>query len=156
MERGNWVMAKMLANSENEVKTPPVTEGYAIASSMDPTSCSVWSLCRTCGTFSNSITPVECGGIEIRIEGAVTYADCDKGKMNIKVEGTPGHSGTTPMHSREDALVTAAQIILAVREVALSRYGEGTVGTVGNIKVNPGVMNVIPGVAEMWVDIRGV
>lgn len=77
-------------------------------------------------------------------------------RLKIRVEGTPGHSGTTPMDSREDALVTAAQIILAVREVALSRYGEGTVGTVGNIKVNPGVMNVIPGLAEMWVDIRGV
>jgi len=77
-------------------------------------------------------------------------------RLKIKVEGTPGHSGTTPMDSREDALVTAAQIILAVREVALSRYGEGTVGTVGNIKAHPGVMNVIPGLAELWVDIRGV
>jgi N-carbamoyl-L-amino-acid hydrolase len=77
-------------------------------------------------------------------------------RLKIKVEGTPGHSGTTPMDSREDALVTAAQIILAVREVALARYGEGTVGTVGNIKAHPGVMNVIPGLAELWVDIRGV
>jgi len=77
-------------------------------------------------------------------------------RLRIKVEGTPGHSGTTPMDSREDALVTAAQIVMAVREVALSRYGEGTVGTVGNLKVHPGVMNVIPGIAEMWVDIRGV
>ncbi len=77
-------------------------------------------------------------------------------RLKIKVEGTPGHSGTTPMDCREDALVTAAQIVLAVREVALSRYGDGTVGTVGNLKVHPGVMNVIPGIAEMWVDIRGV
>jgi len=77
-------------------------------------------------------------------------------RLKIKVEGTPGHSGTTPMDSREDALVTAAQIVMAVREVALERYGEGTVGTVGNIKVYPGVMNVIPGLAELWVDIRGV
>lgn len=77
-------------------------------------------------------------------------------RLKIKVEGVPGHSGTTPMDSREDALVTAAQIVLAVREVALSRYGEGTVGTVGNIKAHPGVMNVIPGLAELWVDIRGV
>jgi beta-ureidopropionase / N-carbamoyl-L-amino-acid hydrolase len=77
-------------------------------------------------------------------------------RLRIKVEGTPGHSGTTPMDSREDALVTAAQIVLAVREVALSRYREGTVGTVGNLKVHPGVMNVIPGIVEMWVDIRGV
>lgn len=77
-------------------------------------------------------------------------------RLKIKVEGTPGHSGTTPMDAREDALVTAAQIVLAVREIALARYSEGTVGTVGNIKVHPGVMNVIPGLAEMWVDIRGV
>ena len=77
-------------------------------------------------------------------------------RLKIKVEGTPGHSGTTPMHTREDALVTAAQIVLAVREVALSRYEDGTVGTVGNLKVYPGVMNVIPGIVEMWVDIRGV
>lgn len=77
-------------------------------------------------------------------------------RLKIKVEGTPGHSGATPMDRREDALVSAAQIVLAVREVALSRYGEGTVGTVGNLKVHPGVMNVIPGTTEMWVDIRGV
>ena len=77
-------------------------------------------------------------------------------RLKIRVEGTPGHSGTTPMDSREDALVTAAQIVLAVREVTLARYGEGTVGTVGNLKVHPGVMNVIPGLAELWVDIRGV
>ena len=77
-------------------------------------------------------------------------------RLKIRVDGTPGHSGTTPMDSRQDALVTAAQIILAIRDIASSNYREGTVGTVGNIKVNPGVMNVIPGIAEMWVDIRGV
>lgn len=77
-------------------------------------------------------------------------------RLKIRVDGTPGHSGTTPMDSRQDALVTAAQIILAIRDIAASNYSEGTVGTVGNIKVNPGVMNVIPGLAEMWVDIRGV
>ena len=77
-------------------------------------------------------------------------------RLKIKVDGTPGHSGTTPMDSRQDALVAAAQVILAVRDIALERYSEGTVGTVGNLKVHPGVMNVIPGLAEMWVDIRGV
>ena len=77
-------------------------------------------------------------------------------RLKIKVEGTPGHSGTTPMDSREDALVASAQVVLALRDIALARYSEGTVGTVGNLKVHPGVMNVIPGLVEMWVDIRGV
>ena len=77
-------------------------------------------------------------------------------RLKIKVEGNPGHSGTTPMDSRQDALVAAAQVVLAVRDIAAARYSEGTVGTVGNLKVNPGVMNVIPGLVEMWVDIRGV
>ena len=95
---------------------------------------------------------LEDAGLSIGIVEAIAAPT----RLKIRVEGTPGHSGTTPMDCREDALVTAAQIIMAVREIALSRYGEGTVGTVGNIKVNPGVMNVIPGLAEMWVDIRGV
>ena len=77
-------------------------------------------------------------------------------RLKIKVDGTPGHSGTTPMDSRQDALVAAAQVVMAVRDIASARYSEGTVGTVGNLKVHPGVMNVIPGIAEMWVDIRGV
>ena len=90
------------------------------------------------------------------LEIGVVEAIAAPTRLKIKVEGTPGHSGTTPMDTREDALVTAAQIVIAVREVALSRYGEGTVGTVGNLKVHPGVMNVIPGITELWVDIRGV
>ena len=77
-------------------------------------------------------------------------------RLKIRVEGTADHSGATPMDTRQDALVAAAQVILAVRDVALEHYPDGTVGTVGNIKVHPGVMNVIPGLAEMWVDIRGV
>lgn len=77
-------------------------------------------------------------------------------RLKIKVEGTADHSGATPMDTRQDALVAAAQIVLAVRDVAMEHYPEGTVGTVGNIKVHPGVMNVIPGLAELWVDIRGV
>lgn len=77
-------------------------------------------------------------------------------RLKIKIEGTADHSGATPMDTRQDALVAAAQVVLAVRDVALEHYPEGTVGTVGNIKVYPGVMNVIPGLAELWVDIRGV
>ena len=77
-------------------------------------------------------------------------------RLKIKVEGIPAHSGTTPMGDRHDALVSAAMIVLAVQETALEQAHRGTVGTVGALKVQPGVMNVIPGLVEMGVDIRGV
>jgi len=76
-------------------------------------------------------------------------------RLKIVVEGVPAHSGTTPMNQRQDALVSAAMIVLAVQEVALSQSHYGTVGTVGVLKVSPGVMNVIPGLVEMLVDLRG-
>lgn len=77
-------------------------------------------------------------------------------RMKITVEGFAAHSGTTPMDERQDALVSAAQIVLAVRESAMDQVHRGTVGTVGVMKVHPGAMNVVPGMVEMWVDIRGV
>lgn len=77
-------------------------------------------------------------------------------RLRIIVEGTAGHSGATPMGARQDALVSAAMIILAVQEIALEHHHQGTVGTVGVLKVHPNAMNVIPGRVEMGVDIRGV
>lgn len=77
-------------------------------------------------------------------------------RLKITVKGFAAHSGTTPMEDRQDALVSAAMIVLAIQEIALQESRHGTVGTVGNLKVHPGVMNVVPGLVEMWVDIRGV
>ena len=77
-------------------------------------------------------------------------------RLSIKVYGTPAHSGTTPMDVRHDALLTAARIVAAVREHAAAAAGEGVVGTVGMLKASPNAMNVVPGFAEMWIDVRGV
>lgn len=77
-------------------------------------------------------------------------------RLKIIVEGTAAHSGATPMEARQDALVSAAMIILAVQEIALEHHHQGTVGTVGVLRVHPNAMNVIPGRVEMGVDIRGV
>lgn len=77
-------------------------------------------------------------------------------RLKIVVDGMAGHSGTTPMDDRQDALVSAAMIILAVQEIAMEQHHRGTVGTVGVIRNHPNVMNVIPGRVEMGVDIRGV
>jgi acetylornithine deacetylase/succinyl-diaminopimelate desuccinylase-like protein len=66
--------------------------------------------------------------------------------------GTAGHAGTTPMDVREDALVQAAEFILRAREVA--RGIEGAVATVGQVTVEPGGTNVVPGRVVLSVDAR--
>jgi acetylornithine deacetylase/succinyl-diaminopimelate desuccinylase-like protein len=66
--------------------------------------------------------------------------------------GTAGHAGTTPMDVREDALVQAAEFVLHAREVA--RGIEGAVATVGQVTVEPGGTNVIPGRVVVSVDAR--
>ena len=66
--------------------------------------------------------------------------------------GTPGHAGTTPMDVREDALVAAAEYVLRARDVA--RGIEGAVATIGQVTVEPGGTNVIPGRVVVSVDAR--
>jgi acetylornithine deacetylase/succinyl-diaminopimelate desuccinylase-like protein len=66
--------------------------------------------------------------------------------------GTAGHAGTTPMDVREDALVHAAEFVLHARDIA--RGIEGAVATVGQVTVDPGGTNVIPGRVVLSVDAR--
>jgi N-carbamoyl-L-amino-acid hydrolase len=77
-------------------------------------------------------------------------------RLKVTVEGMASHSGTTPMGKRRDALVTAAQVVLAVQEEASKRADRRIVGTVAVMKVHPGAINVVPGRVEMWVDLRGI
>ncbi|CUH93986.1 hypothetical protein P22_0048 [Propionispora sp. 2/2-37] len=77
-------------------------------------------------------------------------------RCKITVEGLAAHSGTTPMDERQDALVSASMIVLSIQEIALAQSHYGTVATVGDLRVRPGVINVIPGLVELWVDIRGI
>ena len=46
-------------------------------------------------------------------------------------EGAAGHAGTTPMEGRADALVAAAEAVLAIRDAA--RAIDGAVATVGQL-----------------------
>jgi acetylornithine deacetylase/succinyl-diaminopimelate desuccinylase-like protein len=67
-------------------------------------------------------------------------------------EGSPGHAGTTPMDARDDALVAAAEAVLRIRDAA--RHIEGAVATVGELELEPGASNVIPGRVRISVDAR--
>jgi beta-ureidopropionase / N-carbamoyl-L-amino-acid hydrolase len=71
----------------------------------------------------------------------------------VTFEGQANHAGTTGMARRRDALVMAAPLILAVRDVAVVH---NIVGTIGRMEVHPGAPNVIPGRVVVDVEIRGM
>jgi len=71
----------------------------------------------------------------------------------VTVDGFSNHAGTTPMNMRQDALLAAAHLIIAVNRVVTSVEG-GQVGTVGRIKAEPGAPNVIPGKVIMSLELR--
>jgi N-carbamoyl-L-amino-acid hydrolase len=80
-------------------------------------------------------------------------------RFKVLIRGQADHSGTTPMEMRKDALVAAAECIVAVETICrrYSRIEKGrVVGTVGAIKIEPGVINAVPGQAELSVDIRSI
>ena len=74
-------------------------------------------------------------------------------RYDVVVEGQVNHAGTTPMNERHDAMVAAAQLTLAVREIASRRQGR-QVGTVGRVAVEPNSPNVIPGRVTLSVEFR--
>jgi len=68
-------------------------------------------------------------------------------------KGTANHAGTTPMNMRKDALLPAAEFILAVNKIVKS-YEGAQVGTVGKIEAFPGAGNVIPGEVKLNLELR--
>ena len=71
----------------------------------------------------------------------------------VEITGRPDHAGTTPMDMRADALVLAARVITGINQMA-KEAGEGTVATVGSLKVSPGATNIVPGRVVFTMDIR--
>ena len=84
-------------------------------------------------------------GVVTGIQGMRWYA--------VSLTGTENHAGTTPMHLRQDAMVGAARLVLAVNDIARSFDGRA-VGTVGRIEIRPGSPNVVPGDVVFTVDFR--
>jgi N-carbamoyl-L-amino-acid hydrolase len=74
-------------------------------------------------------------------------------RWGISCMGQANHAGTTPMDMRQDALVAAAELVLAVREIALHQPGD-PVATVGYMNVLPNAVNIVPGRVDLSVDMR--
>ncbi len=82
------------------------------------------------------------------VEGIVALDHYD-----VVIAGMANHAGTTPMSDRQDALIAAAQLMLAVREIVTKEPG-GQVGTVGHLEVEPNASNVIAGRVRLSIDLR--
>jgi allantoate deiminase/N-carbamoyl-L-amino-acid hydrolase len=76
--------------------------------------------------------------------------------LTVKLKGMAGHAGSVPMAIRKDALVGAAEIIVALNEIANQIPGAPTVGTVGTLNVFPASRNIIPEEVTFTVDLRDI
>jgi beta-ureidopropionase / N-carbamoyl-L-amino-acid hydrolase len=104
-----------------------------------------------------------CGYLEVHIEqgpvllennlpvGVVTSIAASA-RFRIQVDGVAGHAGTVPMVFRHDAAAAAAEIVLAVEQRCTADVT--LVGTVGQLSVPQGLINVIPGSCELSLDVR--
>ena len=73
-------------------------------------------------------------------------------RATVEIDGVAGHAGTVPMPMRKDALMAAAEMLLAVEAVARSR--PNLVATVGRLVVPASATNTIPGRVRFTLDIR--
>ena len=84
-------------------------------------------------------------GVVTSINGSVRFVG--------EVTGMASHAGTTPMDRRRDAANAVAELALYVEKRALQDE-ETCVGTVGQLHVPNGSINVVPGRCQFSLDLR--
>ena len=92
---------------------------------------------------------LERDGVPVGVVDGIVAID----RYDIIISGFANHAGTTPMQDRQDALVAASMLTLAVRETVTGEAG-AQVGTVGRLNVSPNAANVIPGEVTMSIELR--
>lgn len=96
---------------------------------------------------------LEARGLDVGIVTAIVGIT----RLELRFTGEAAHAGTAPMHGRRDAAVAAAEVVLAVRDLArtLDARGEGYfVATAGVLDLRPNAANVVPGEARLVIDAR--
>lgn len=84
-------------------------------------------------------------GVVTSINGSVRFVG--------EVTGMASHAGTTPMDRRRDAANAVAELALFVEKRAL-QDAKTCVGTVGQLHVPNGSINVVPGRCQFSLDLR--
>jgi allantoate deiminase len=116
---------------------------------------------RECSHVIDDLT----GWIEMHIEQARVLQDTGNRiglvtaiagyvHADVTVTGRGDHAGATPMDFRLDPTLPMAETIVELERLARA-VGKGTVGTVGEIEVDPGIINAIAAHLRFSLDIRG-
>jgi N-carbamoyl-L-amino-acid hydrolase len=76
----------------------------------------------------------------------------------VRFVGQAAHAGSTPLPMRRDAFLAAAELTVAVKEIARrhDRPGAGAVCTVGRVRLEPNIPTAVSGLAEITVDQRAL
>lgn len=98
---------------------------------------------------------IEQGGVldRHRIQIGIVEGIVSINEYRVTFHGFANHAGTTPMDQRRNAMLPAAELVLAVDRIARAEPGR-QVGTVGWLEVKPGAPNVIPGEVNLTVELR--
>ena len=91
---------------------------------------------------------LEAKGLPVGVVSAIA----GQSRHQLTFTGEAAHAGTTPMDHRRDALVAASVFVQAVADHAESQAG--LVATVGQLTVQPGAANVVPGEVTLSLDVR--
>jgi N-carbamoyl-L-amino-acid hydrolase len=94
---------------------------------------------------------LESRGVEVGVVTAIAGIE----RLLAHFSGRADHAGTMPMSDRRDALVAAAESVLAVRREACGAPIHG-VGTASAINTIPGSPNVVPSEATLAAELRSV
>jgi allantoate deiminase len=105
------------------------------------------------------------GWIEMHIEQARVLQDTGKRigivdaiagyvHADVFVTGRGDHAGATPMGLRLDPTTVLAETVLELERLA-TEAGGGTVGTVGEIELDPSLVNAVAAEARLSLDVRG-
>ena len=116
---------------------------------------------RECKSVLDGLT----GWIEMHIEQArvlqdtgnrIGIVDAIAGYVHadVVVHGRGDHAGATPMDLRLDPTLVLAETAVELERLARAA-GQGTVGTIGEIEVDPGLINAIASRIRFSLDIRG-
>jgi N-carbamoyl-L-amino-acid hydrolase len=75
--------------------------------------------------------------------------------FEVTLTGEARHAGTTPLDARRDAGRGAAMVALAVWDVVADEF-PGCVANVGDMQLEPGAFNVVPGRSRIRLECRSV
>ena len=94
---------------------------------------------------------LEARGMPIGIVTAITGIE----RLVASFTGTPDHAGTRPMDQRRDAMVAAAEAVLAIRSEGCGapEHGVATVTRLENASRSP---NVVPSLVRLYGEVRSI